>query len=102
MPSPQIRPIENHSDALEMAQHLVKEDFVACVNILDKMTSVYKWQGDVQVTGEVVLIAKVSRKKTEALITEITRLHKYEMPCAIVLPIEHGTKKFISWVKGED
>ena len=30
--------IENHSDALEMAQHLVKEDFVACVNILDKMT----------------------------------------------------------------
>ena len=45
--------------------YLVKQNFVTCVNILEDMTSIYKWKDDLEEDGEVVMTAN-TRKNTHA------------------------------------
>jgi periplasmic divalent cation tolerance protein len=64
-------------EAHRIARALVEERLAACVNMLDGMTSVYRWNGAVEQASEVVLIAKTRADRFDRLAARIRELHSY-------------------------
>lgn len=81
----------------KLARHLVKQRVAACVNILPKAHSIYRWNEKVEEASEWMLIIKSRRDLFAALRTEIQKLHTYEVPELIALPIVDGSEAYLSW-----
>ncbi len=90
------------TDSIEEAQtigaKLVKERLAACVNIIDGMTSIFEWEGEIESAKETILIAKTIASRFEALTQRVTELHSYDVPCIVALPIEKGHPPFLKWI----
>jgi len=92
---------KNKEEARTIGQELVKNRLAACVNIIETMSSIYWWQGQIQDDQEAILIAKTTEEKAPALIDKVISLHSYEVPCVLALPILSGNQEFLSWIEKE-
>ena len=88
----------NGDEATRIAEALVTRKVAACVQILPPMTSIYIWQGEVQRESEVLLLAKSTRVKFDALERAVREIHSYETPEIIALPIVAGSPSYLSWL----
>jgi len=88
-------------EAHRIARALVEERLAACVNMLDGMTSVYRWNGAIEQASEVVLIAKTRADRFDRLAARIRELHSYECPCIVMLPIAAGDAGYLDWIRRE-
>jgi periplasmic divalent cation tolerance protein len=93
--------IDKIQDARKIANTLVEEQLVACVNIIPKVESVYKWQGKVENANEIILIAKTADANVKKTIQRIKKLHTYDLPDIIVLPIIGGLKDYLDYIANE-
>ena len=85
-------------EALNIGRALVEARLAACANILDPMTSIFRWEGEVQEGTETVLIAKTTADRVDALTERVLALHSYDCPCVAVLPVEGGNPAFLDWI----
>ena len=86
--------------AKTIAEAVVRERLAACVNVLESsVRSVYRWKGRVETAKEHLLLIKTSRRRFGALEKEIRRLHSYELPEIIALPIVQGSKSYLEWLE---
>lgn len=83
---------------LRIARTIVHEGLAACVNLLPGVTSVYRWQSEVQENPELLLLIKTSQERYEALDARIKELHPYEVPEIIAHKIEAGSKSYLDWI----
>lgn len=90
--------VPNEFIANLIANTLVEENLAACVNIIENITSVYKWEGRVQNDKELLLIIKTQKSKFEPLKEKILSLHEYSTPEIIALPIEEGFDGYQKWI----
>lgn len=93
--------VANREAALRIARSLVEQHLVACANVLDGATSVYRWEGKVEEAAEAVMVAKTVTAKVEEATTAIKALHDYSCPCIVALPIIAGNPAFLQWVSAE-
>ncbi len=97
--------IYSTTDTLEtaraIARSLVKEKLVACVHILPKIESIYRWQGKMEEASEYVLFAKTSDHNVQQTIQRIRALHPYEVPEILVFPPVGGLKEYLEYVDAE-
>lgn len=93
--------INNIKDARKIAHVLVEEQLVACVNIIPNIESIYRWKGKIENDEEVILIAKTVDKNVKKTIQRIKKLHKYDLPDIIVLPIIGGLKEYLDYIATE-
>lgn len=93
--------IDNEIDARKIAKKLVEEQLVACVNIIPKIESIYRWKGKIEEDNELVLIAKTIDDNVKKTIQRIKELHTYELPDIIVLPIIGGLKEYLDYINNE-
>jgi periplasmic divalent cation tolerance protein len=91
----------SRDEALRIARALVEERLAACANLLEGMTSVYRWQGRIEEDDEVVLIAKTRDDLVDRLVERVKALHSYDCPCVVALPITDGNPEFIAWIGAE-
>ena len=91
----------DRAEAERIGRALVELRHAACVNILDGMTSIYRWEGETRQEREVVLIAKTERAHADALIAAMRALHSFTVPCAIVLDIVGGNSEYLAWLASE-
>lgn len=88
-------------EAVSVAKLLLTEKLIACANIIDGSTSIYRWQNEIQQQSEVILFAKTTAEKTTQTISRIKELHSYELPCILTLPVDDGFAQFVKWVEQE-
>lgn len=87
------------AEARKIAEVVVKKRLAACVNILAvPVESVYRWKGKLERSRECLLIIKTSKARLQALEREVLRLHSYETPEFIAIPISGGCSRYLSWL----
>jgi periplasmic divalent cation tolerance protein len=88
------------AEARRIARVVVEARLAACVNILPgAVTSIYRWKGKVESAKERLLLIKTSRWRLAKLRAEIERLHSYEVPEFIALPIAAGSPAYLAWME---
>ena len=92
---------ETPDQAREIGRALVADRLAACVNVIEGMTSLYWWEGEVEEGAETVLIAKTRGELVERLTDRVKALHSYDCPCVVALPIGAGNPDFLSWIESE-
>ena len=85
-------------EAHRIARLVVEERLAACANILGPCRSIYRWQGEIEESGEVAAIFKTRADKATALVGRIAALHSYEVPAAVVWPISAAHDPYAEWV----
>lgn len=82
-----------------IARSVVEKRLAACVNILRcPVESHYRWKGRVEKARELLIIIKTTERKLGALEREVKRLHSYEVPEFIAIPIVAGSKAYLDWI----
>lgn len=93
--------LPDHEAAAKLARALIEEKLAACVNILAACTSVYRWNGVVENADEIPVLIKTTCERYAALQDAICRLHPYELPEIIAVPLAHGLPGYLQWVADE-
>jgi periplasmic divalent cation tolerance protein len=87
--------------AQALARRLVGERLAACANIVPGVQSIYRWQGQVEEAGEVTVLIKTMRSRYEAVEEAIQRLHPYELPEVIAIPVAAALPAYLAWLQDE-
>ena len=82
-----------------IARALVESGLAACVNIGAPMMSVYSWQGRVEHAEEIPLCIKTTHARQEEVVQALAKLHPYEVPEALVVPVLDGLDTYLGWVR---
>ena len=88
----------SQEQAERIADALVASRLAACVNILGGVRSIYRWQGKVESSAEVLLLIKTSAALTPQVQATISQLHSYETPEFLVLPVSGGSPAYLDWM----
>ena len=88
-------------EAKNIGRELVEQNLAACVNLLENMTSIYKWENKLEEGQEVVMIAKTRKTLMPKLVETVNSLHSYDCACILELPIQGGNPEFLSWIETE-
>jgi len=87
--------------AAELARALVEARLVACGNVVPGLRSIYRWEGRVHDEPEALLLLKTTRAGFEALREAVLRLHPYQVPEVIALPVEAGSAPWLAWLMAQ-
>ncbi len=90
--------IDSEKKAAEIAKTLVKEKLVACVNIIPGLRSIYQWDGKICDENEVLMVMKTVESNQEKVMSRIKKLHPYDVPEIVFLPITAGLPDYLSWI----
>ena len=82
-------------EAERIARDLVENGVAACVNIVPGLRSLYRWQGRLETANEALMIIKATADKYPAIESRIKRLHSYDMPEVLALPISQGAAEYL-------
>ena len=96
-----ITNLPDRASALALAQKLVDGRLAACVNVLADCTSVYRWQGKIETTGEVPVFIKTLAQHYAEVERAVKAAHPYELPEIIAVPIGDGLPAYLQWIADE-
>jgi len=88
-------------EAEKIARSLVEARLAACVNVIPEIRSFYRWQGKTEASTEWLLVIKSSRERFDALRAAVEKLHSYDVPELIALPVVEGARNYLNWMDGE-
>lgn len=90
---------KSEREAGNIARAVVNKRLAACANIAKStVKSLYWWKGKTEAATEVLMLIKTTRGRFDALEKEIRRLHSYDTPEIIALPIVAGSKAYLKWI----
>lgn len=89
----------SHDEAKKIAEALVVNRLAACVNVLPKMESCYRWEGAVRWDQEFLLIIKTTAKSLEKVRDKVLEKHSYDLPEFIAFQIDSGSATYLEWIK---
>jgi periplasmic divalent cation tolerance protein len=92
---------EDYDAAQMLASHLLERNLVACANIFQPHTAVYRWEGYVEAEPETAMLLKSTKGCYQAIEDEIVRVHGYDCPCVVSCHIDQGFTPFLEWI-GEE
>jgi periplasmic divalent cation tolerance protein len=77
---------------------LVEQELAACVNVTSPVRSLYHWKGQIADDEEVLLVIKTSRALFDRLRREVEKLHSYQVPEVLCLPVIDGSPNYLNWL----
>jgi len=89
---------ETKEEAEKIAQYLVEQKLAACVQITGPIASTYRWKGKVENAQEWLCLIKTWEELYDKVETAIKKLHSYETPEIIAVPIIKGSKEYLHWI----
>ena len=91
----------NAEEARRIARLLVEERLAACANILGACHAIYRWKGEIEEAQEIPAIFKTRAETAGRLIERLAELHSYDVPAAVVWPIEGSLDDYREWILAE-
>jgi len=86
-------------EAEKIARHLVENRLAACVNVMARVQSIYRWQDKVEAAGEWLLLVKTTAHAFAQVRDAIRGLHSYEVPECVMISIEDGSAAYLQWIE---
>ena len=92
---------KDKEEAEKIGRALIEKKLVACCNIVEGITSLFPWEGEVQKETECLMLCKTQMRLIEKCGELVKELHSYEVPCITALPVLKYSREFADWVIGE-
>lgn len=92
---------DDEAAARELAALAVRAKLGACAQVVGPVTSVYRWEGEVQTDTEWRVEIKTAADRVPELIDLIKAEHSYDVPELIATPIEGGSAEYLAWLMSE-
>ena len=89
----------NADEAQRIARTLVEERLAACATLLPAAQSIYRWQGKVETSSEILLLLKTSAEQLTSLEARLHALHSYDTPEFLVLRVDSGSRDYLDWLQ---
>ncbi|UCH85658.1 MAG: divalent-cation tolerance protein CutA [Candidatus Latescibacterota bacterium] len=86
-------------EAQRIAEKLVEQSLVACVNIVDACRSVYRWEGEIVKDNEVLMLAKTSEENFQAVAELVNEIHSYDVPEVIAADLTQLSDGYSSFLR---
>lgn len=93
--------VESTKQGKQIGTELVRQELAACVNIMPKITSIYRWNGQLSEDEETLLLIKTKSSLFEKVKTRIIEMHTYDLPEIIALDITNANKSYLNWIDKE-
>ena len=84
-------------EAESIARILLEKRHIACANLIP-VSSLYIWKDQLQEDQEYVSILKTEKRKVHDVIEEVKKLHSYEVPDIVEIPLGEGYRPFLQWI----
>jgi len=88
----------SEEEGLKIASALVDAEMVACVNMIEKVRSIFKWRGKVEDEKETLLIIKTRTERMAEVVAKVKEVHSYDVPEVIALPVVEGNQSYLRWI----
>ena len=88
----------NTKEAKKISSVLVKKKLIACANIFNNIQSVFSWKNKVNFSKEVIIMGKTTKERQTKIISEVKKIHSYDVPCIVFSKISSGNKEFLKWI----
>jgi len=92
---------KDEAEARKLAGLLLEQKRAACVNIIPKVSTLYRWQGKIESGTESLMIVKTKKSLLGDIVALVQAHHSYQVPEVIALPIEGGSPEYLAWLEGE-
>jgi len=88
----------SRDEAYKISRVLIEEKLAACINIVESVHSIFWWKGNIEESGEALMIVKTRIDKLNKLIETVKKHHSYTVPEIIALPIIAGNPDYLKWL----
>ena len=89
----------SQAEAARIAEELLERRLAACVNVVGRIQSFYRWEDKLQRAEEYLMFIKTVRAREEQVRAAIRELHSYELPEMISISIDDGSSEYLKWVE---
>jgi len=88
----------NLKTARALAKAVVQAKLAACVNLVPRIESHYRWKGRIESAAEVLLLIKARRSQLPALEKLVLASHPYDTPEFLVVSLKAGSAGYLAWL----
>lgn len=82
-----------------IAEALLEKKLIACANIYPEISSIYKWENQLEKSTEIAIVLKTKVENFNEIEKEITKLHSYDCPVIIQIPISQLSNNYAQWLE---
>jgi periplasmic divalent cation tolerance protein len=88
----------SEDEARRIASALVERRLAACVNVMPRIHSTYRWKDAIEHAEEWMLLVKTRRERFDEVAAAIRELHSYELPEVVMLDVAGGDPRYLAWI----
>jgi periplasmic divalent cation tolerance protein len=92
---------KDEAEARALAQMMLERKKAACVNIIPRVSTLYRWQGKIESGTESLMIIKTRAALLDDIIALVKTNHSYEVPEVIATPLAGGSPGYLAWLGDE-
>jgi len=89
----------NESQAIKVVDRALNEKLIACATIIKNASSIYWWKGSIVKSREALVIMKTEKRLFNRLVRLIKKMHSYEVPEIVALPVIEALPAYVEWIK---
>ena len=93
--------LPDRETAISLAREVMEARLAACVQIVDPITSLYRWEGALQEEGEALCVLKTPEDRLDALVEGVRARHPYDTPEITSIPCSFTDHRYLEWAVAE-